>query len=79
MHGIEYEDMFAPTVRYDTLRTFLAIVATKDRRIVPERRDLHGGATWRKNRTGQSITDPTQLIVGSIERDMSEDAQPQRQ
>ncbi|SLM33510.1 related to retrotransposon hobase [Lasallia pustulata] len=30
MHGINYEDTFAPTIKYDTLRAFLAIVAMED-------------------------------------------------
>ena len=30
MHGINYEDTFAPTVKFDTLCVFLALVALKD-------------------------------------------------
>ena len=30
IYGIDYEDTFAPTIRYDTLRTFLAIVAMEN-------------------------------------------------
>ena len=28
--GVDYEETFAPTVRHDTLRIFMAIVAAKD-------------------------------------------------
>ena len=30
MHGIDYEDTFAPTVKFDTLRVFMALTALED-------------------------------------------------
>ena len=30
MYGVDYEDTFAPTVKYDTLRVFMALVALED-------------------------------------------------
>ena len=30
MHSIDYEDIFAPTVKFDTLHVFLALVALEN-------------------------------------------------